>query len=147
MLNGWSCHFPMCLPWFYEIHLTFFFTFPAFLEWKYLFIVLPQNASSINQCLRTWKHPLLHFSCLLFFFFFSSILKSILLQHSDVEANPGPRKIILNSFSWCQWNVNNLIAHNMAKLTQIEAYNYIYKYDKVCISETYFYSSLHISWW
>ena len=82
------------------------------------------------------------YSCFFFLFFnafsFSSFLQLILLQHVDVDVNPGPRKAKLNRFSCCHRNVNSLISHNMAKLSQIEAYNSIYKFDMICISETYF---------
>ena len=58
------------------------------------------------------------FSCF-FALFFSSLLQLILLQHKDVEVNPGPRKAKLNSFSCCHWNVS-LISHKMAKLSQMK---------------------------
>ena len=35
------------------------------------------------------------------------------------------------------WNVNSLVAHNFSKLCQLEAYNSLYNYDFICISETY----------
>lgn len=75
--------------------------------------------------------------------FFYSILQLILLQHAYVEVNPGPRKAKFNSFSCCHWNVNSLICHKIAKISQIEPYSYnsTYKYDMICISETYFDSS------
>ena len=37
----------------------------------------------------------------------------------------------------CHWNVNSLTAHKVLKKSLIEAYNTSYKYDFVCISETY----------
>ena len=39
------------------------------------------------------------------------------------------------------WNHNSLSAHNFTKLTQLKAYNSIYKYDFICLSETYLDSS------
>ena len=67
----------------------------------------------------------------------------ILLTNSDVETNSGPKKSHLY-FSCCHWNVNSLIAHNKLKVSLLEAYNTVHKYDFICISETYFDSSLTI---
>ena len=62
----------------------------------------------------------------------------IILQcHGDVEPNPGPRKQKPNYLSVCHWNLNSLTAHNFSKLAQLQAYNSIYKYGFVCLSETY----------
>ena len=61
-----------------------------------------------------------------------------MLCNGDIEPNPGPRKSKQNSLSICHWNFNSLSAHNFAKLTQLKAYNSIYKHDFICPSETYF---------
>ena len=39
-------------------------------------------------------------------------------------------------------DVDSLIAHNLTKLSHLEAYNTIYKRDFICISETFFDSSV-----
>ena len=46
------------------------------------------------------------------------------------------------NLSCCHWNGNSLIAHNLSKIPLLEAYNVIYKHDFLCISETYFDSSV-----
>ena len=61
-----------------------------------------------------------------------------MLQHGDIEINPGPKKEKTKNLSCCHWNVNSLIAHNLSKLAQLEAYNSVYKHDFICISETFF---------
>ena len=60
----------------------------------------------------------------------------------DIETNPVPPKEKLKNLSCCHWNGNNLIAHNLSKIPLLEAYNVIYKHDFLCISETYFDSSV-----
>ena len=77
------------------------------------------------------------------FIFLSSLLYIlIILQcHGDIEPNPGPRKL-KNSFSVCHWNLNSLSAHNFFKLTQLKAYISVYKYDFLCLSETYLDTSI-----
>ena len=44
--------------------------------------------------------------------------------------------------SCCHWNVNSPIAHNVSKLSQLEVYNSVYKHDFICISDTFFGSSI-----
>ena len=67
----------------------------------------------------------------------------ILLKcHGDIELNPGPRKLKSSSLSVCHWNLNSLCAHNFSKLTQLKAYNSLYKYDFICLSETYLDSTI-----
>ena len=65
-----------------------------------------------------------------------------MLQHGDIESNPGPKKEQIKYISCCHWNVNSLLAQNMCKISQIEAYNSLYNYDFICISETFFDSSI-----
>ena len=72
----------------------------------------------------------------------SYFLHLLLLQHGDIESNPGPKKEQIKYLSCCHWNVNSLLAQNMCKISQIEAYNSLYNYDFICISETYFDSSI-----
>ena len=64
----------------------------------------------------------------------------LLLKHGDVEINPGPKKKETRFFSCLHWNINSILAHN--KLTLLQAYNTIHQYDILCISETYFDSSI-----
>ena len=71
------------------------------------------------------------------YYFFCSL---ILLTHCDVETNPGSKKS--HSYFSCHWNVNSLIAHNKLKVSLLEACNTVHKYDFICISETYFDSSV-----
>ena len=61
-----------------------------------------------------------------------------LLQYRDIETNPGPQKE--KDFSSCHWNVKSLI--DLCKLSQLEAYNPVYKHDFICISQTFFDSSV-----
>ena len=69
-------------------------------------------------------------------------LHLLLLQHGDIESNPGPKKEQIKYISCCHWNVNSLLAQNMCKISQIEAYNSLYNYDFICVSETFFDSSI-----
>ena len=78
----------------------------------------------------------------LYFIYFIYFLHLLLLQHGDIERNPGPQSGQIKNLSCCHWNVNSLVAQNLSKITQLEAYNSLYKHDFICISETYFDSSI-----
>ena len=54
-----------------------------------------------------------------------------LLQHGDIELNPG-----LKYFPICCWNLNRLVALNYLKVSQIQAFNLVHKFDIFGISET-----------
>ena len=62
----------------------------------------------------------------------------LLMQHGDIETNPGPQKEKKKNFSLCHWNVNSLAAHNLSKLSQLETYISVHKHDFICMSETFF---------
>ena len=60
-----------------------------------------------------------------------------LLQHGDIELNPGPKYFFI-----CHWNLNSLTAHNYLKVSQLQAFNLVHKFDILCISETHLDSSV-----
>ena len=72
----------------------------------------------------------------------TSFLNIYLLEHGDIETNSGPQKEKTKNLSCCNWNINSLISYNLSKLSQPEAYNSVYKHDFICISETFFDSSI-----
>ena len=96
-------------------------------------------------------HPLFKIKCnlllkleirkILTIFFYSIFSRMLIMQHGDIESNPGPSKKH-RPLTCCHWNVNSLTAHKMIKKSLIEAYNSNHKYDFICISETYLDSSV-----
>ena len=60
-----------------------------------------------------------------------------LLQHGNIELNPGPKY-----FSICHWKLNSLTAHNNLKVSQLQAFNLVHKFDILCTSETHLDSSV-----
>ena len=62
-------------------------------------------------------------------------------KSGDIELNPGPQKIPHTYLSCCHWNVNSLATDNYSKVLALKAYNSNYKYDFICISETFLDSS------
>ena len=67
---------------------------------------------------------------------------NLLLQHGDIETNPGPRGNHSQYFSFCHWNLNSLPVHNYAKVHLLQAFNAIHKLDLICLSESYLNSSI-----
>ena len=61
----------------------------------------------------------------------------VLILSGDIEVNPGPINQSNQILSVCHWNLNGIAAHNYIKLSLLEAYNAVYKYDVLCISETF----------
>ena len=92
------------------------------------------NQISIFCCVNTIKILYVLYSCY--------YLQLLLLQHGDIESNSGPKKEQIKHISCCHWTVNSLLAHDMCKISQIEAYNSLDNHDFICISETFFDSSI-----
>ena len=67
----------------------------------------------------------------------------LLLLSGDIETNPGPEPGYLNSFSFCHRNLNSIAAHNFIKMSLLQAYNEINRFNIICLSETYLDNSYH----
>ena len=70
----------------------------------------------------------------------SFAFKLLLILCRDVEVNLGPSQ--WTSLSFCHWNLNSISAHDFVKVSQLEAYNAIHKFDIIGLSETFLNSSL-----
>ena len=88
-----------------------------------------------------WKYSNLKALTILLFFY-STIIFLLLVQHGDIEINPGPKKKQPKYFSCCHWNVNSLLAHN--KISLLSADSLLYHPSKyvICISKTFLDSSV-----
>ena len=64
-----------------------------------------------------------------------------ILNAGDIKLNPGPKKNSHSYFSCCHWSVNSLATDNYSKVLTLKTYNSTYKYDFICISETFLDSS------
>ena len=71
-----------------------------------------------------------------------TFLDLFLLQHGDIQRNPGPQSGHIKNISCYHWNTNSLVAQSLSKITQIEAYHSLYKHELICISKKYFDSSI-----
>ena len=75
-------------------------------------------------------------------FFYSTIIFLLLVQHGDIEINPGPMKKQPKYFSCYHCKVNRLLAHN--KISLLTVYNTIHQYNVICVSETFLDSSVSL---
>ena len=79
--------------------------------------------------------------------FFCSLLLFIpvilLVLFRDTETNPGPEQGYSNSFSFCHWNLDSIAAHSSIKISLLQAYDSINKFDIIFLSRTYLDNSSH----
>ena len=90
-----------------------------------LSLLIRSKVNDLTECCLS-----LHFLRILYF-----ALR--LLQHGNIELNPGPKY-----FSIYHWNLNSLTAHNYLKFSQLQAFNLVHNFDILCISETHLDSSV-----
>ena len=72
-------------------------------------MIIPVNGVSKSFKIKLLKSYFLQY-CLILNSFIKLSLN--LLQHADIETNPGPRGKYSQYFSFCHWNLNSLPAHN-----------------------------------
>ena len=65
-----------------------------------------------------------------------------ILLCGNVEWNPGPRLNSSKCFSICHWNLNSITSHSFIKVSFLLAYNAIYNFDIICLSESYLNSQI-----
>ena len=76
-----------------------------------LLFLIRSKINNLTECCLS-----LHFLWILYF-----ALR--LLQHGDIELNPGPQ-----CFSICHWNLNSLTDCNCLKVSQLQAFNLVHKF-------------------
>ena len=64
----------------------------------------------------------------------------VLLICGDVHPHPGPSH--RNSLKFRHWNLDSIAVNDFIKIPLIEAYNSVYNYDLIALSETYLDSSI-----
>ena len=72
-------------------------------------------------------------------FFYRVLIKLILIMSGDVHVNPGPKDKY--KLSVAHWNFNSISAHDFEKLRSLQAFNSVYQFDIICLSETFLDSS------
>ena len=96
-------------------------------------LVIPKTKKKLSD-------PVIIFKCI-FTFFYNVFLSILILKAGDIELNPGPQKSSHSYFYCGHRSVNSLVTDNYSKVVALKDYNFIYKYDFICISETFLNSS------
>ena len=99
-------------------------------------IVIPKTRIKLSDPI-TISSACLHFSIM--YFYLSSFLR---LEISKI--NSRPNQILIHIFFCCHWNVNNFATDNYSKVLALKVFKSAYKYDFICISETFFDSSFEL---
>ena len=99
--------------------------------------VFKGNGSKHRKITFIWTLFSIFVSCNLLYWLYILLIT----LSCDVELNPCPKCKATQTLSICHWNLNSICAHNFAKLSLLRAYVSIHKFDIICLSETYLYSS------
>ena len=59
----------------------------------------------------------------------------LLICCGDIESNPGPKK--QHQISFCHWNLNGLAAHNLSKVSLLQAISVSRIYATISLYETF----------
>ena len=73
------------------------------------------------------------FSYLNYYLIITDIVQTLLILSGNVLKNPGPTDCNLK---FLHWNLDSLTARNNLKIFLIEAYNSVFNYDLIAISDT-----------
>ena len=65
-----------------------------------------------------------------------------LLQSNDIESNPGPS--LGNCFKFCRWNLKSIASYDFSRVSLINAYNTVNKYDIIALVETHLDSAINL---
>ena len=104
---------------------------------------MPVNIDQWPAGIGRFHSHIIIFKCM-YAFFYNIFLSIFNPKAGDIELNPGPKKIPYSYFSCCHWNVNSLATDNYSKVLALKAYNSTYKYDFICVSETFIGSSFEL---
>ena len=72
-------------------------------------------------------------SYLIYYLISTDIVRAMLILSGNVHENPGPTDCNLKFF---HWNLDSLSARENTKISLIEAYNSVFSYDLIAISDT-----------
>ena len=62
-----------------------------------------------------------------------ALIMLLILCSGDIKTSPGPKKNTKGSF--CHWNLNRIAAHNLSKVSLLQAMATTHDYG-ICLSET-----------
>ena len=115
----------------FEFYLYLLLSLTCVIPFYLYYALLGQTLNLLSFLIRSKINNLTEF-CLSLQFLWIIYFALRLLHYGDIELNPGPKY-----FSICHWSINSLTAHNYLKVSQLQAFNLVRKFDILCISETH----------
>lgn len=113
------------------LYCLFVYPFPIFQKGFFL------TVKSVKPCFVACAYYVL-----IYLFFDIIFLKILLINSGDTDTNPGSRK---PPIKLCLWNLNGLAAHEFIKVPLIKAFISTHNFDNLCLSETFFDSTIHFN--
>ena len=89
-----------------------------------------------------YNHHIFHFSLLASYLCQVWPCKLHINLSGAIEVIPGPNSNSCETFSIFHWNLNSISAHNFSKVSFLNAYTSLHRFDIICLSETYLDSSI-----
>ena len=106
--------------------------------------------SATENLYRSFSKAFFSYAYVFIFCEFSNIVFSkwvqsqLILRSNDVEKNPDPVPKVGNYFNFCSWNLSSISAHDFSRLSLLEAFNIIHKFDAIAICETRLHSTIDL---
>ena len=128
----------------YDIHIAFgiiassysILTTISIFSLSLSFGIFVYNTNKILSFSRIGKIATM-FVIIFVFTFFVYLFSWMLFLSGDTKTNPGKKCNLNNHPTIYHWNLNNLSAHNFAKVQLSKAYLAVHKFDIECFSGTY----------
>ena len=129
---SWEIHMlTYCIP----FHFSWFTGIVLFLLFGYLNIS-PASCEYTFKVIRV-SISIYHFSKVLIIKIYSLLVVHYLIKglldlfvlRRDIESNPGPRRNYSQYLSFCHWNRNSLPSQNYIKLSLLQAFSIVSKFD------------------
>ena len=99
------------------------------------YIGIQNGTNSSKKSHQLFKAFFFNYIMLLWFFQLFSLIfiKIELMLAGDIHPNPGQFD---NSLKFCHWNLNGVCARDKIEIPLLEAYNSVFHYDLMALSET-----------
>ena len=120
----------------YILHVQGYCKFNSCVYFFFFFSVFRKKVNITN----TYLGRILYWNISSSFMSYIQYCKCLLQLRDDIELNPGPKPNSCKSVSICYRNLNSITSRNFIKVSLLMAYNSIYNFDIICLSETYPYS-------
>ena len=110
---------------------------PSPLSWSF-YSTFKNCTGSILKVSTIFWHLLIVYSFLTQLWIYSHLIS----WSGDIKQNPGPKQDNNQCFSVYDWNLNSIASHIFSKSQSLIAYNWMHKFEIICLSESYLNSEI-----